>query len=377
MALTLIQKLSVTSRVRGDWYEALGKTAKDDLPLFEVLGRMQGEFDKTKHPLGPVVRELLFRLKGFGAERKGAARRTLGTELRGLVPDNEAMLIQAGVMSGDTSGGLYNAAELVAKQGRLMSAVMGSLFKPLGYFLALVGLLLYFSLKLLPSIAKNKPRTKWPPDAQLLGWVADHIWLVTGGMVGGLLGFVVFIGWLAPRWTGPRREWFDRHVFPFTLIGSINGASLLTSLAGYISAGVPFNDALANIKASASPYMAWQSDRLMGLIKELRPEAALVELSIIQPRYHWIIKVYGMGGDATHAYRTIAEEMTTRTEQFIRNLFDTVIGNLLLLAVGVAVMWIYFAMFAIVDSGSKKAALETGLPTVAALFQPSGVHSHV
>lgn len=356
MALTLIERLRVTPRSRCDWYRALADTTRNGLPLFDVLARMEAEFAKHPHPLGPIVRELVFRLKGFGSDQRGGGRRTLGTELRGLVPDTEAMLIQAGVMSGDMTAGLLNAAIVVENQGRLRSAA-AALIKPGGYLLALAGLLLYLGLKVFPGFSKGRPRSRWPADAQLLGWISDHIIYVVGSGTLLFVALVLLLAWIAPRWTGARREWADRHVFPFTTIASVNGASFLTSLAAYISSGVPINDAITNIRKSASPYMAWQCDRMAALIKELRPEAALCELSIIQGRYQWIVKVYGLSGDATAAFKSIAEQMTQRTEMFIKTFFDHVLSTALQIFIGVVIAWIFSCLFSIVDSGTRKAAL--------------------
>lgn len=373
MALTRMQRWSISGKHREDWYRALGKTANDALPMFEVLSRMEAEFAKIRHPLAPLVKDLLWRLKGGGsASRANAGRRTLGTELRGLVPDAEAMLIQAGVLSGNMSAGLFNAADLVATQGRLKGAVIGAMLKPVGYLGALVVLLIFFSVSLLPKFERGRPRTNWPPEAQLLGLVADHIALITGGLVGTLVCVGLCLSWLAPNWIGAKREWCDRKLFPFTMIASLGGASLLTSLAGYIGAGTPINEAVGNIRDSAAPHMKSQCERLLGLMRDgIRAEEALARLSVVQPRYHWIIKVYGLSGDASSAYRTIAAEMTARTQDFIKNLFDRVIGNVLLLFVAVALMWIYISMFGIADSGTKKAALASGI-SVAALNQPEG-----
>lgn len=379
MALSRLQQLSITAKHRGDWYRALGKTASDSLPMFEVLTRMEAEFAKITHPLAPLVKELLWRLKGGGTSRANSGRRTLGSELRGLVPESEAMLIQAGVLSGNMAAGLFNAADLVNTQGRLKGAVVAAMTKPVGYIAALIGLLIFFSVNLLPKFERGRPRVNWPSEAKLLGFVADHIALIAGGLAGSIVLGALALAWLAPNWIGPKREWCDRHVFPFTMIAALNGASLLTSLAGYIGAGTPINEAIINIRDAASPYMRSQCERLLALMRDgVRAEEALAKLSVVQPRYHWIIKVYGLSGDASAAYRTIATEMTERTQDFIKILFDRVISNVLLVFIGVALMWIYLSMFGIADSGTKKAALATdpSFP-IAALNQTQGVFPNV
>lgn len=355
--LTALQRMSISAKHREDWYRALSKTSQDGLPLFEVLERMEREFGKTKHALTPLLRVLIFRLRGNGPSggRSKDGRRTVGTELQDLVPSGEAGLIQAGLMAGNTPVGFQNAADLLATQGRLKGAVMAAMAKPVGYLAALVVLLIFFSLKLLPKFEEGRPRSIWPSEAQALGWVADNITWVAGGIILSFVGAVMFVTVIAPKWTGPRRDWVDLRVWPFTMLAALNGANLLTSLAGYIGAGTPFNDAINNIKESANPYMKAQCERLIRMTKEgMRAEMALTKLSIVQPRYHWIIAVYGLSGDATAAYKTIAREMVESTQQFITNLFDRVISNVLLLVVGVVLFWIYASMLGIADAGVKR-----------------------
>lgn len=364
MAVSWLERSQISAKAREDWYRALSKTAADGLPVYDVLVRMEKDFALTKHPLTPLVRDLLWKQRGGKTVSKGesgSSNRTLGTQLVGLVPDNEAMLIQAGAVSGNLAAGLWNAADLVATQGKMRATVVGSLMKPIGYIAALIGLLLFFSTSLLPKFEQGRPRSRWPAEAQLLGVVADNVGLVTGGIIALMVLALVVVLWLGPNWTGPRREWCDRKLFPFTLMASLNGASLLTSLSGYISAGTPFTTAIETIRSSANPYMKTQCDRLMGFMKSgMKNEEALTRLSMVQPRYHWIINVYGLSGDASTAYRSIAAEMVERTQAFVRNLFDGVISKLLMLLVGAVLMWIYLSMFGIADSGIKKAALNPG-----------------
>jgi toxin co-regulated pilus biosynthesis protein E len=355
MKLTYMQRMAISADHRKEWYRALGKIAHDGLPIFEALERMSVEFAKTKHPLTPMVKLVLLRLRGAGISRPGQNRRTLGSELIGMVPDDEAMMIQAGDMSGRIAAGLHNAAGLVETKGALKSSIIGSLLKPVGYLLALNGLLLFMSAKLLPSFEKSKPRATWPARAQMLGSISDHSILIAGSVVSLMVLTGAALSWLVPNWTGELRDRCDRSVFPFTLIASISGASFLTTLSGYISAGTPFVEAVKNVSSTATPYMQSQCGKLLDMMKRgRRPEDALCQLAIIPPRYHWIISVYAMSGDTAKAYETIAEEMVFGVQKFVQRLFGYVISNLLLVVIGFMAFWIYGSMFDIALSNNGR-----------------------
>lgn len=352
MELTALQKFSISAADRKEWYRALSKIAADGLPIFDALDRMSKEFAKTKHPLGPLAEVVLMRMRGAGTAKAGAKRRTLGTELMDMVPDDEAMLIQAGEASGNHAAGLANAVALVEAKGKLRSSVTGALLKPVGYVMAMVGLLMFFSFKLMPQFEKTKPRELWPSSAQTLGSVADHVGLIVAGVVGFVLLTWILLQLVAPRWTGETRDKFDAHVFPFTVVAAINGASFLTSISGYVSAGTPFVTAIQNIESTANPYLRSQCQRALDLMKRgVRPEAALCDLPIVPQRFHWIISVYAMSGDAAGAYQTIAEEMVRSVQAFVDRAFGWVVSNLLLIMIGGMLFWIYSSMFEIALSG--------------------------
>lgn len=354
MVLTQLQKLQISAKHRQEWYRTLAHITNDGLPIFDALERMAREFAKTGHPMTPLIQALLLRLRGAGQSVAGTQRRTIGSELMSMVPRGEAMLIQAGEQSGNMSAGFSNAAELLESKGALKSSVINAMVKPAGYLIGLTILLLYFSIKLLPSFEKTRPRAQWPESAQMLGAVADHAWLIASGLCGFLVLGGLAIAFIVPRWDGELRETFDRSVFPFNLIASLHGAALLTTLSGYISAGVPFAEAVQNIRLTASPYMKMQCGKLLNMMKSgKRPDEALTGLSIIHPKFRWIISVYGMSGNSAAAYETISKEITRSVQAFINMLFGTVINNALLITMGFMLFWIYSSMFGIAGAGQK------------------------
>ena len=309
--LTWLERIAIGAKDREDWYRVMEKTARDGLPQIEVLQRLQRDHARTRHPLAPLLRLLLARLGGAVTRPGAPDQRTVGSELTGLVPDGEATLIQAGVQSGNIAEGFRNAAEHVATQGRLKKAVLAALAKPLFYLAGLLGLLLFFSIKVLPAFDRARPRASWPSGARVLGTVADHVWLIAAGTLGLLLAGALAIAWLTPHWTGARRAWWDRHVFPFGLIAQVHGATFLNALAGYISAGIPIADGVRNIGASGSPYMASQCGQAIALLRGGRRfEDCLVMLSIVHPRYHWLISVYGLSSDAAHVALPMPSRIT-------------------------------------------------------------------
>lgn len=358
--LTFLERMAITPAHRREWYLAMGKTAENGLPQIQVLELMVRDQMKVKHPMVPLLSEVLRRLKG-GSRPGAPALRTVGTELSGLVPSTEQTMVQAGIDSGRIPEGFNNAAVYLDSQGRIRGVVLASMAKPILYIIGMIALLFFFSFKILPAFQKSRPRANWPSEAQMLGTVADHIWWISGGVIGTMILISMVMAWVAPNWTGEKRDWADRHVFPFTLMASITGSGFLTSLSAYLGAGVSFNEAINNMQRGGTPYMASQCQRIVTLSKAgKRFDECLVKLPIIHPRFHWLISVYGLSADSAVAFRMISEQMTAGVEAFVKTLFDRVIGNLFLVAIGAMVLWIYTSMFGIADASSARTAIAPG-----------------
>lgn len=345
MKLTIIQRLAINNEHRRLLYNALGKVALDGNSWHTALETMSAEFARTKHPLAPMTKAVLLGMRGVGPARPGQSRRTLGGELADMVPADEAMVIQAGETAGKMGEGLKNAASLVQSKARLTTAVRAALSNPAGYFCLLVLVLVYMSVDILPKFAAARPRVSWPENGQMLGQISDNVGLIVGAAVFLVAGGAAALQWVVPRWTGELRRKADAHIFPFTLIAEINGASFLKALAGYIASGTAFAEAVKNVALTSTPYMREQCGVVMELMRRgRRPEDALCQLTIIPSKYHWIIKVYAMSEDAAKVYEDIAEELTTSVEAFVGTLSGYV-GTAMKLAVGLIVIWIYGALY--------------------------------
>ena len=160
LGLRLWDRLWITAQHRAQWYLSLAKLARDGIPLFDAIQGIEREMSLTRHPMAPLLRCVLLGLRGEDRDdalAKGASsidlkgafkasgskgggdalhrgtslRPTLASQLRGLVPDNEAMLIQAGDVSGKLALGLENAAKLLSAKQALERTLQSALIKPL------------------------------------------------------------------------------------------------------------------------------------------------------------------------------------------------------------------------------------------------------
>jgi type II secretory pathway component PulF len=207
------------------------------------------------------------------------------------------------------------------------------------------------ALKIIPSFEKSRPRDQWPADAAALGWMADNIVHVAVGFSTFVFVFVIVISILSENWTGTTRDYFDKKIPPFSLIAQIKATTLMAALAGFLNAGISFVDAIQKIANSPSPYMKFQCKRMLGQVKQgKRAEDILINLPLIHKNYHWIIDVYSMVASSGDSYGLIAQEIMETSLKKIKTIGD-VAANIILVMLSIGIMWVYFGMMAIANSG--------------------------
>lgn len=354
---TVIRYRGRLTQERLEWYRAMARLSRDGVPVFDAVKTLQYEFEKIRHPLAPLLLEVMLGLRGQNTRVNASAprwaphrRRTLGLELQGLVPAAEALLIEAADLSGELALGFEQASVLLEARQEMEGAIWGALAKPLGYALALVALMMYFSIEILPQFEHYRDRSLWPQELQLLAFVADHVLLLLLGVLGVGAGVMLVILKVLPRWTGRVRDAMDRHMFPFTLYASLSAAQLLGAIAGFVSAGLPFAKALEQISVSASPYMHHQCQKLrLSLKMGMRPEKALAHLDMIALEWRWMIVAQGLNTDTALSLKRMAQQMRARAKSHVKLVFADGLGNAMLIVVGLVVYWIYSSMMSLVQ----------------------------
>lgn len=353
--MTWKQRLRITSKLRVEWYETMAQMCADGFAVADSLADMQAEFSKINHPMLPVVRELLLRLRGSGTGRKftgnsSAQSRTLGTELNGLVPTNEALLIESGERAGNLELGLRQAAEYVTAKNQLGSEVKTALLGPAQLLMILLGILIGFSIYIFPNLEGISPRSRWPAMARRYAALADSaIPLTLLIVVGGVLLALGYM-WLIKNWKGSTRDKFDKYLWPFTTTARLNSAAMLASLSGFVNAGVPFSKAIDYLAGSSDPYMADVYARLaIDLRKGSRPAVALINCHIMPESFHWKIAQYGKSSAFDRALASMSRTFIQHAIVNTKAIFSIISFLFKLMIVGFAA-WTMASMFGIFGS---------------------------
>lgn len=325
MSLSFLERLQIDAKVRKEWYDVMASMTDDKtrMAVSTALRKMAEEFKASRHPMAPLVRELIVRMTGGRAGKNDSLR--LGDSLKGLVPANEATMVKSGEQLGDVSKGLRQASFYVGSSDGLVEQVRMAMALSGTYTLVVFAMYVFFAIDLLPQMELVSKRVNWPVAAQRFGYVADHIFIF-GAIAASLgVGLWVLVKYLARNWCGRGRDFADRYIWPFTTIRLMNSSGMLLGLSGFIQAGSPFDAAIGQMAEAADPYMKdkYQAIRRAGKSGQENFNALLASGLIPNDRA-WIIRCYGETADFGVAIEKIAKEFvayaTAKTARMAKRL---------------------------------------------------------
>ena len=167
----------------------------------------------------------------------------------------ESLLLETGSNSGRLQESFTNAAECVAQQRRVKSAIISSGSYPLLLIMVLILALVMASYNIIPAFGEVLPIEKWQGTAALVAGVAETIRTKGLFFFGGFATFVIVVIFSLPRWTGMTRRLVE-NVVPYSIYRMWQGSAFLLSVASLMSSGVKLDDnALNRIAAKATPYL--------------------------------------------------------------------------------------------------------------------------
>jgi len=184
--------------------------------------------------------------------RKGAS---FSAALKGFVPREETMLIDAGEASGRLADAFRAALTSQSADDEMRGTMAGAMMQPAFNFFGLVVTSVVLGKMLWPDLMSTFATKYWP--SWCLPLIESNIWLANNWpvMIVMLLFLPAYYLTLS-RWTGRFRQFFDR-IPPWSLYRDRNASSLLVILAGLIRSGLTVDVALDRVRQSSTPYMRW------------------------------------------------------------------------------------------------------------------------
>lgn len=240
------RRATFSGRARARFYDKLYRFTRAGVRIDGALGSMHARYIARKD-----MRSLLFARIRNRLQQGDPVSQALAP----YIPSSERQLIQAGEDSGEIHKGFEEARKMVEVTLEIRSAIIAELLYPVLLLGVVIAILAVASFQLVPQLVDAVPFAKWPPMARPLYYitrgVADFgIWV---GLALVILTVIAFKS--LPRWRGPRREWADNWLPPWTVYREIVGSGVLIAFSALTGAGVSISKAVTQLGTTATPWL--------------------------------------------------------------------------------------------------------------------------
>lgn len=326
---------------RREFYTMASGFISDGKPVFDTLQVFEERWRTVRDSRAETIAQMMADMRG----RNGKALR-MGQAVGKWAPSTEAMAIDAGEQSGDIAEGLRMAARLADTQARVQTTLIGEMIYPGFLLLMFVALLFMLKTVVIPVFVEIAPRAKWPPSAYYMGLLAENAGLLTGLLIGSIVGIGIAFKMTRGRWVGETREFFDQWIPPWSIGRRITSAVMMSCFASFIKAGVPFSSILSQLSVTASDWEKQHLGRMRSQMRKGVRDGDAMAGSLFDEDIRWEIGVYGGMTNFGTALGSLSERVTTSVIARIQQ-FTAILRTLIMILVAGMIIWVYGSFFAI------------------------------
>lgn len=244
---------------RSEFYRDLASSLRSGANLKELITQYANANEKSLSPMMQRWQE------GFLRHPDSFAKAT-----RQYVDRDDSIVIAAAEKTGVHGHDLFLVyANNLRQRKKMLNAVIVPLIIPMITLGVLFGITALFKLKIFAQMLKDIPIQKWP-DYALAGIYLSNFLISSSGLI--LAAILVcacsWIIWSFQNYTGRGRDFLDRRVFPYTIIGQMNSLSATTVIAAMVASRFKDVDALGLVKGNGSKWLKWRLDQIYDRTRE-------------------------------------------------------------------------------------------------------------
>ncbi len=291
---------TVIRRRRADYYEYLGERLQGGAAGKTLLGLFAD--DAARYGPRTARGRLASHWAGLCQEHGADIQRIW----HGVFPEQELILLRTAQRAGAelfvaTLGELARTVRLVDEVRRTLVQTLGVALLAVLVLLAMLTAVPYFTAPRLLSAFQGLPASLHGPQTLWFLRLADGVRLGWPWLAAGTLAACTVMLASLPRYTGALRPWLD-HLPPWSLYRDFQALRFLALLALLLRRQghriMVLNEALARIAGGASPWMAWQAERMAIRMGEGESGMALFGTGLLDTNTRWylqdMIQAYGM-----------------------------------------------------------------------------------
>lgn len=241
-----------TVRTRLETYRKMADFLRAGMAIKDIINTLHDEYSNHKDARRVVFEDLRDQIN---------QGRSIDQALRYWATPGEVSMISASSVAGNPEEGLENAARATESVLEMKSSLRRQLTYPV-LLILLAGALIYiFSVQGIPAMADILPPEEWPGASRALYELAMFVQSYGHWVVIGVVGFITMVTLSLPRLRGPLRRALDR-VPPWSTYRSVQSSMMLISVASMMQSGIPFTQALQNLRELSSPYVRRHIQRI-------------------------------------------------------------------------------------------------------------------
>lgn len=340
MKIEFFQYINQTNRI--ELYILLADLLDDGVPLYNALMLVQGE-DGEKVYSNSFIKQL----RVIATKMKSSS--SVSNVLTGVVPPQDLTVINAAEKAGQLSQGMRMLVAMLKKNDELISMMRSALITPALLIVIVFLVIMGYSLQVFPTFLGVLPLSQWPNVTQNLYGFGNY--LAKGGLPTILIGaaLIIFLVRLSmPLIKGEFRNKFLDRVPPYNYYRILQLGLFLRMLSTLMNNSIPMVDALNLMKQRASPWMTYHLNAFISNMKAGRSYKESFDTGFLTPQMLLTVNLYASLDSFAETVKKMAENCDKKIESDILKL-SGIMKNLSLISLAGAVIWIFAAIFSLID----------------------------
>lgn len=328
-------------------YQFCADMVKAGLPLYDSLQKLQKEGQSL---LGKRFSQ---RLQGLITQMKQET--SVAAVFEGMVPNSELSVITAAEKSGSLSDGFLTLVSIIKYNDELRKKIVGALIFPLIMISLSLIVIAGYSQKVFPAFASVVSVEKWPPVTQNLysfgNALYDGLWLK---ILIGFIAFVILSRIAMANLSGQIRNKVLDRVLPFSTYRQLTSSVFLNNLSLMLSNGIPLTDGLAIIRLNSNRWLKWHLDSMLEQMAHGVNYGKALDSGLMGVEELLNISLYADLPSFNEVLLSVSERSRERIQEYMKKL-AALLKNLATVILGGCVIWVFVALFSLMDTLSKSA----------------------
>lgn len=329
-------------------YQFCADMVKAGLPLYDSMQKLQKE--------GQTLLGKGFSQRLLGLINQMKQETSVAAVFEGLVPNSELSVITAAEKSGSLSEGFFTLVSIIKYNDELRKKIIGALIFPLIMITLSLVVIAGYSQKVFPAFASVVPIDKWPGVTQNLYHFGvalyEGLWLKI------LIGFfllVILIRFAMANMKGTMRNRICDRIMPFSTYRQLTSSIFLNNLSLMLSNSIPLTDALSIIQLNANRWLKWHIFAMLEKMARGFNYGKALDTGLMGPEELLNISLYADLPSFNEVLLSVSERSRVRIQEYIQKLAG-LLKNLATIILGGSVIWVFLALFSLMDTLSKTAA---------------------